>query len=192
MNTDYTDSANWRIHPCNLRIYLSSICVLSVIMIILGIDPGTAALGYGLIATQKGRMECLAFGCVTTQKDVPAPGRLQLLYEKLTELIKKYKPDAIAVEELFFFKNQKTAITVAQARGVTLLAAANNKISVCEFTPLQVKQAVSGFGRAEKQQVQKMVKALLGLKEVPGSDDAADALAIAICAANSQKIPAGY
>jgi len=157
-------------------------------MIILGIDPGTATLGYGVIETQKNKLAVIDYGCATTPKNIPSPARLKSLHDKITELIKKFKPSLIAVEELFFFKNAKTVITVAQARGVALLAAENKNIRICEFTPLQVKQAVSGFGRAEKQQVQKMVKILLGLKDIPKPDDAADALAIAICAANSIKM----
>lgn len=158
-------------------------------MIILGIDPGTATLGYGIIEAQKSKLTVISYGCTTTPKDFPSPTRLKLLYDAVANLIKKHKPRIVAVEELFFFKNAKTVITVAQARGVALLAAENQNVKVCEFTPLQVKQAVSGYGKAEKQQVQKMVKVLLGLKEIPKPDDAADALAIAICAANSQKMP---
>ena len=157
-------------------------------LIILGIDPGTATLGYGIIESQKNKLTVLSYGCATTPKNLPSPARLKLLYDEVTALIKKHKPTLVAIEQLFFFKNQKTVITVAQARGVALLAAENKKINICEFTPLQVKQAVSGYGKAEKQQVQKMVKILLSLKEIPQPDDAADALAIAICAAHCKPV----
>lgn len=130
----------------------------------------------------------MAFGCLETAKTLKVEQRLKILYQKLIAIIKKYNPDCLAIEELFFFKNSKTIISVAQARGMAILAAANLNIQVCEFTPLQIKQAITGYGRAEKQQVQKMVKALLCLKEIPKPDDAADALAVAICAAHSRPI----
>lgn len=155
-------------------------------MIILGVDPGTATLGYGIIDARKNKLTPLGYGCITTPKNISSSARLKSLFDKLIDLIKKYEPQIMAVEELFFFKNAKTVITVAQARGMALLAAENKQINVYEFTPLQVKQAVSGYGKAEKHQVQKMVKAILQLNEVPRPDDAADALAIAICAANFQ------
>lgn len=128
----------------------------------------------------------IGYGCLKTPKDLDDASRLKILYQGLIKLIKKFKPDYLAAEEIFFFKNSKTVISVSQARGVAILAAANLGIPVCEFTPLQVKQAVTGYGRAEKQQVQKMVKLLLDLSEIPRPDDAADAMAIAICAAHSQ------
>lgn len=156
-------------------------------MIILGIDPGTAILGYGCVNAEKNKNKLITYGCLKTPKDFNDASRLKILYEGLVKLIKKLKPDYLAVEKIFFFKNAKTVISVSQARGVTILAAANLGIPVVEFTPLQVKQAVSSYGRAEKQQVQKMVKLLLGLAEIPKPDDAADALAIAICAAHCQK-----
>jgi len=153
-------------------------------MIILGIDPGTAITGYGII--EKGRkLELITYGCIKTSTDLSTAERLDKTYKELKTLIKKYKPEIAAVEDIFFFKNLKTAIKVSQARGVILLAIAQSKIRVAEYTPLQIKQAVACYGRAEKLQVQKMVKAILGLEEIPKPDDAADALAVAICCAHS-------
>ncbi|OIO48540.1 MAG: crossover junction endodeoxyribonuclease RuvC [Parcubacteria group bacterium CG1_02_40_82] len=157
-------------------------------MIILGIDPGTAILGYGCIEAAKNKNRLIGYGCLKTPKNLNDAARLKILYQGITKLIKKFKPDYLALEEIFFFKNSKTVIGVSQARGITILAAANLDIPVIEFTPLQVKQAVTGYGRAEKQQVQKMIKVLLCLKEIPKPDDAADALATAICAAHCQKL----
>lgn len=156
-------------------------------MIILGIDPGTAATGYGLI--KKGRqLKIINYGCIKTETKFSTAERLEQINKHLIKIIKKHKPQKIAVENLFFFKNVKTAIKVSQARGVILATAAQMKISVEEYTPLQIKQAVTGYGRADKSQIQKMVKLLLHLKEIPKPDDAADALAAAICCANSCKI----
>lgn len=153
-------------------------------MIILGIDPGTAITGYGII--EKGRkLELIDYGCIKTSADLSTAERLDKMYKELKILIRKYKPEIAAVEDIFFFKNLKTAIKVSQARGVILLAIAQSKIRVVEYTPLQIKQAVACYGRAEKLQVQKMVKAILGLEEIPKPDDAADALAVAICCAHS-------
>ncbi len=157
-------------------------------MIILGIDPGTAIIGYGVIEESKiksQKLKIIDYGCITTTPDFSTAERLEKLHLELKKLIKKYKPDIVAVEDIFFFKNLKTAIKVSQARGVILLTIAEAKIKLAEYTPLQIKQAVACYGRADKNQVQKMVKALLGLKEVPRPDDAADALAIAICCAHS-------
>lgn len=153
-------------------------------MIILGIDPGTATTGYGLIKKGK-KLNAIDYGCIRTSADLSAPERLNKLYQELNSLIRKHKPDIVAVEDIFFFKNLKTAIKVSQARGVILLTAVKKKTKIMEFTPLQVKQAVACYGRADKVQVQKMVKTLLGLKEIPKPDDAADALAVAICCANT-------
>jgi len=153
-------------------------------MIILGIDPGTAIIGYGLIKKDR-EISLLDYGCITTSKELTSAERLKELHTKLEKIIKKHKPDIAAVEDIFFFKNLKTVIKVSQARGVILLAAAQQKIPVFEYTPLQIKQAITTYGRAEKIQVQKMVKLLLNLKEIPKPDDAADALAVAICCANS-------
>lgn len=150
----------------------------------MGIDPGTAIQGYGCIRAEKNKNDLISYGCLKTPKNLNDATRLKILYRGLVKLIKKFKPDYLAIEEIFFFKNSKTVISVSQARGVAILAAANLNVPVVEFTPLQVKQAVSGYGRAEKQQIQKMVKLLLALKEIPQPDDAADALAIAICAAH--------
>ena len=153
--------------------------------IILGIDPGIADTGYGVIGSQNGKLSCLGYGSIKTSAKLALADRLEIINLELAKLIKKYQPDLIAIEELFFCKNVKTALIVGQARGVVVLTARQNKIPAVEFTPLQVKQAVSTYGRAGKEQVQKMVKIILNLKEPPRPDDAADALAIAICAANS-------
>jgi len=156
-------------------------------MIILGIDPGTAITGYGVIENNKGKLKAIDHGCILTDKKLKMPERLDLLGEELKKIIKKYKPQAMAVEELFFFKNAKTVITVGQARGVVLFVGKNTGLDIHEYTPLQVKQAVVGYGRADKKQVQQMVKAILGLNEIPKPDDAADALAVAICCESSMK-----
>lgn len=153
-------------------------------MVILGIDPGTGITGYGVIEKKENKLKVLDFGCVKTSKDETSGRRLKTIHRAVRKLIKQFKPDLIATESLFFFKNLKTVIAVSQARGVVVLAAEESGVPFCEFTPLEVKQAVSGYGRAEKQQVQKMVKILLNLEEIPRPDDAADALAVAICAAN--------
>lgn len=153
---------------------------------ILGIDPGFGRVGYGIIEqAAKGDWKAVAYGCIETPTGESFVDRLGELHKKIIELIYKYKPSRMAVEDLFFFKNAKTAIKVGQARGAVLLAAVNNKIPVDEFTPLQVKQAITGYGRAEKCQMQKMVPLILGLKGVIKSDDAADALAVALCSAQS-------
>ncbi len=157
-------------------------------MTILGIDPGTATTGFGIIKKLEIRGEKLKvidYGCIKTAANLSTAERLEKLSVELNLLIRKYKPDIVAVEEIFFFKNLKTAIKVSQARGVILLTAAKNKSIIEEFTPLQVKQAVACYGRADKAQVQRMVKTLLNLKQIPKPDDAADALAIAICCAHS-------
>lgn len=160
-------------------------------MIILGIDPGTAITGYGIIKSENGKVKMIDYGCILTEKNLEMPERLDILGKELKKIITKYKPQAMAVEELFFFKNAKTIITVGQARGVILFIGKSvgekQGFGIYEYTPLQVKQAVVGYGRADKKQVQQMVKAILGLKEVPKPDDAADALAIAICCASSIK-----
>lgn len=150
-------------------------------MIILGIDPGIAIVGYGIIEVRGNNYKAIDYGCITTDSKLLFPDRLKLVYDELTNIINKFKPDDYAVEELFFNKNVKTAIKVGQARGVEILAAVNLGLPVFEYTPLQIKQAVVGYGRAEKHQVQEMVKLLLNLQEIPKPDDAADALAIALC-----------
>ncbi|MBI4050694.1 MAG: crossover junction endodeoxyribonuclease RuvC [Candidatus Doudnabacteria bacterium] len=154
-------------------------------MIILGIDPGTATTGYGIIQIKKGASpRLIEYGCITTPKRNRPEKRLTEIYKDLKKLIKKHKPGLLAVESLFFFKNLKTAISVAQARGVVLLCASESKIKIAEFAPLEVKMSLTSYGRADKKQVQYMVKKLLGLKNAPKPDDAADALAVAICASS--------
>lgn len=156
-------------------------------MIIMGIDPGFAIMGFGVIDYRGNRFHTLDYGAITTPAKMILPNRLLLIEEGLNALIDKYKPEAVSVEDLFFNTNTKTAIKVGQGRGVALLCAARAGISVHEYTPLQVKQGVTGYGRADKSQVQYMVKVLLGLNETPKPDDAADALAIAICHAHSYR-----
>jgi crossover junction endodeoxyribonuclease RuvC len=156
--------------------------------VILGIDPGIADTGFGLIEKGKGgKISCLAYGSIKTKAGTPMAERLEIINNELEKIIKKYQPALAAVEELFFQNNAKTAIIVGQARGVILLTCRKNKVPIFELTPLQVKQTIAGFGRADKQQVQKMVKLLLNLKEIPKPDDAADALAIAISVVNEAK-----
>jgi len=157
-------------------------------MLILGIDPGTAALGWGLIEADAKKLELVAFGCLKTNPARSTSQRLKDIFDQLDKLIKKTRPEVMAVEELFFAKNATTAIKVSQARGVILLAGEQHKLKIFEYTPLQIKQALTGYGRAEKRQVQQMVKAVLKLKEIPRPDDAADAIAAAVCCANSMKI----
>ncbi|MHB1653379.1 MAG: crossover junction endodeoxyribonuclease RuvC [Desulfitobacteriaceae bacterium] len=154
-------------------------------MIILGIDPGTAIMGYGIIEQQKNRLAALTYSSWRTPAGSPLPERLLSLYQNLCQLLQEHRPDCVAVEELFFNRNTTTALAVGHARGIVLLAAAQQAIPVYEYTPLQVKQAVVGYGKADKNQVQQMVRALLGLTEIPKPDDTADALAIAICHAHS-------
>lgn len=156
-------------------------------MVILGIDPGTAIAGYGFINKEKSVLKMIDYGCVFTPAKTANSKRINTIANKLKKLIQKYQPQNIAVEQLFFFKNLKTAITVSEARGAILLTANQSNIPIYEYTPLQVKQAVTGYGKADKTQVQKMVKVILNLKEIPKPDDAADALAIAICCANHLK-----
>ena len=147
----------------------------------LGIDPGTAATGYGLVRQQEdGSLLSEGFGVITTSKDSPAQDRLASLYQELQDLLRQHRPDTAAVEKLFFQRNVSTAIAVGQARGVVLLALAQVGIEVYEYTPNEVKQAVSGYGSAAKRQMQEMVRVLLGLEDIPRPDDAADALAVAI------------
>ncbi len=161
-------------------------------MLILGFDPGLATLGYGVIQTDGFRHSLVTYGIVSTPAGMETPKRLCSIYGDVSWLIDKYKPDAIAVEELFFNQNVTTAINVAQARGVLLAACSCKTDQLYEYTPLQVKQAVVGYGRAEKKQVQTMVASLLGLNAIPKPDDAADALAVAICHAHSGKMGAGF
>ncbi|AFS78069.1 crossover junction endodeoxyribonuclease RuvC [Gottschalkia acidurici 9a] len=154
-------------------------------MIIFGIDPGIAIVGYGVVEYKGNKFKVIDYGAITTEPKNTFPERLKMVYDELTFLLDKYNPDSVAIEELFFNKNAKTAISVGQARGVQLLAAINKGLPIYEYTPLQVKQGVVGYGRAEKRQVQEMVKLILGLSKVPKPDDVADALAVAICHAHS-------
>lgn len=154
-------------------------------MRILGIDPGIAIVGTGIVDKVGNKYVPVYYNSVITKAHTPLEDRIETVYNKTVELIKTYKPDAIAVEELFFNNNAKTAFAVGQARGVILLAAKQLSIPFYEYTPLQVKQALTGYGRADKKQMQQMVKSFLGLSEVPKPDDTADALAIAICHGNS-------
>jgi crossover junction endodeoxyribonuclease RuvC len=156
--------------------------------IILGIDPGLADTGYGVVEKDKaGKVTCLEYGSVRTHAGNDTPIRLEKIYNNLDEKIKQYKPGLIAVEQLFFCNNVKTALAVGEARGVVMLLTRKHRLPVVEYTPLQVKQAVSAYGRASKMQIQKMVQFLLKLEDLPKPDDAADALAVAICASNSVK-----
>ena len=153
-------------------------------MIILGIDPGLAIIGWGVIEYRGSHFRTVAYGALRTPAGMRTEERLKMIFDGVTELIDTYHPDAVAVEELFFNTNITTGIRVAEARGVILLCAERAGVAVSEYTPLQVKQAVVGYGRAEKRQVISMVTVLLGLKEPPKPDDTADALAIAICHAH--------
>lgn len=157
-------------------------------MLILGIDPGLAIVGYSLVEKKGNRFSVCDYGVIRTPAEATNYQRLMTIFEELSNLIAIYQPDEMAVEELFFNKNVKTAIEVGQARGVILLTGAQAGLRVAEYTPLQVKQAVVGYGRASKEQVQQMVKALLNLSSLPKPDDAADALAVAICHGNSRTV----
>jgi crossover junction endodeoxyribonuclease RuvC len=157
-------------------------------MLTLGIDPGTATTGYGLITEKRDRLVFVDHGIISTSKDESSQGRLRSIYRGVKKIFIDFKPDVIAVEKLFFGTNSKTAISVGQARGIVLLAAAEMKIPLSEYTPLEVKMAVTGYGKADKKQVQQMVKTLLGLSFIPKPDDAADALAVAICHQHSYRL----
>ena len=158
-------------------------------MIIVGFDPGIATLGYGVIKTEKRKKpEMLDYGIVSTPKEENIAVRLAMIEKGVKQIIDKYKPDEIAIEELFFAKNVKTAITVAHARGVVLLTCVKECGRIYEYTPLQIKQALTGYGRAEKKQIQAMVKMFLNLKAIPKPDDAADALAVALTHAQTNKL----
>ena len=161
-------------------------------MIVLGIDPGYAIVGYGVIRVQNSRYHPLEYGAIVTKAEESFNRRLEIIYDAASAVMQKWKPDAISMEKLYFQNNQKTAIGVAQARGVLLLAAQKAGIQVYEYTPLQVKQAVTGYGKADKRQVQQMVKLLLNLPEIPRPDDAADGLAIAITHAHSIRMRQNY
>ncbi len=154
-------------------------------MRIIGIDPGYAIIGYGIVDYNANRFSVVDYGAVTTKAHTPFEQRLADIYKGLIQLIDTYKPDAMSIEKLFFNTNTTTAIDVAQARGVIVLSAAQAGLKIAQYTPLQVKQSVVGYGRAEKKQVQEMTRLMLGLKTVPKPDDTADALALAICHAHS-------
>ena len=160
-------------------------------MIILGIDPGLAIVGFGVIDKQKNKTEVIDYGVIRTPKEDTLPIRLEKVYKGMCELIDKYKPEQVAIEELFFNTNITTGIAVAEARGVIILACINKGCKLFEYTPLQIKQALTGNGRADKQQVQYMVKAILRLKAVPKPDDAADGLAAALCHSQTKLLLAG-
>lgn len=154
-------------------------------MIVLGIDPGYAIVGVGVIEYNGNKFRTIDYYAITTEAHTPFEERLKIIYEGINEAIEKYNPDFMSIEELFFNDNAKTAIAVGQARGVIVLSAVNHGVEIFEYTPLQVKQAVVGYGRADKTQVQQMTKAILALNSVPKPDDVADALAIAVCHAHS-------
>ena len=160
-------------------------------MIILGIDPGLAIVGFGVLEKQKNKVDVIEYGVITTPKEDTLPTRLEMIYKGMCELIDHYKPDQVAVEELFFNTNITTGIAVAEARGVILLACINKGCKLYEYTPLQIKQALTGNGRADKHQVQFMVKAILKLNAIPKPDDAADGLAAALCHSQTNQLLAG-
>lgn len=154
-------------------------------MRILGIDPGTAIVGFSIIEYKDKKINLLEYGCIYTAKELPMEERLLQIFNGIEEIIKKYSPEHMAIEELFYFKNNKTVISVGEARGVILLAGKKNGLSIQGYTPLQVKIGITGYGKADKKQVQLMVKTLLKMDEIPKPDDAADAIAIAITHINS-------
>lgn len=153
-------------------------------MIILGIDPGYAIVGWGVIEYKSNKFRVIDYGAVTTQAKTPFPQRLADIYSQLNEIILKHRPEVMSMEKLFYNNNAKTVIDVAQARGVITLAAKQNAVEIFEYTPLQVKQSVTGYGRAVKKQVQEMTRVILNLEKIPKPDDTADALAMAICHAH--------
>lgn len=154
-------------------------------MRIIGIDPGYAIIGYGIVEYNNIRFKALGYGAITTPADMPFEQRLKNIYDDIITLLERYKPDCMSVERLYFNTNTTTAIDVAQARGVILLAAVQCGVRISDYTPLQVKQSITGYGRAEKRQVMEMVKSLLNLSSVPKPDDTADALALAVCHGHS-------
>ncbi len=155
-------------------------------MIVIGIDPGLATVGFGVIKIEKERIAPIGYGCIRTSPDKQTPARLLEIFNEITSLFEKYRPDVIAVEKLFFSKNVTNGLSVSEARGVIFLAAQQQNIPIFEYTPNQVKQAITGSGRADKKQVQEMIKRLLALDEIPEPDDAADGLSIALCHVNTQ------
>ena len=162
-------------------------------MIILGIDPGYAIVGFGVLEYKNNHFSVIDYGAITTDAGTPFNRRLEYIYDELTVLLEKYRPDAMSIENLFYNSNAKTVIDVSQARGVIMLAAQKCGVPAFEYTPLQVKQSVVGYGRAEKKQVQEMIKRILFLEKVPKPDDTADALALAICHGHcSGSVASGY
>jgi crossover junction endodeoxyribonuclease RuvC len=155
---------------------------------VLGVDPGTATTGWAIIMERKGEFVPLAYGHISTEKTETDDARILEISEDLKKIVDKYSPQEAAIEELFFFKNKKTVIQVAQARGAILLTLKQKGVKVCGYTPLEVKQALTGYGRADKNQVQEMTKSIMKLSALPKPDDTADALAIALCHINSRKI----
>ena len=150
-------------------------------MKILGVDPGTATTGYGMISAWGKKIKVLSYGCIKTEISKTPEKRLEQIYKQMKSLLKKEKPHIVSIEKLFFFKNMKTAMAVSQAKGVILMACSEKRIPVVEYAPLEVKQALAGYGRATKKDIQQVVKRILRLEEIPRPDDAADALAIALC-----------
>ena len=162
-------------------------------MLVIGLDPGTATTGYGLVREDAGgSLSAVDYGVITTPSRTPMPDRLAQLYSELQQILLLHSPDSAAVEKLFFQKNVTTAISVAQGRGVTLVALSQAGLEVAEYTPMEIKQAIAGYGGADKQQMQHMVRALLDMDDIPRPDDAADALAVAICHIHSRKSRALY
>ena len=157
-------------------------------MRVLGIDPGSSVTGYGIVDELNGSISAVTWGTIRTSNRLPFPKRLKTIYDGLTEIIKKYSPDVASIENLFFAENAKSALKLGQVRGAAILSAANQSIEVAEYTPLEIKQAISGYGRADKGQIQNMVSILLNLNEIPKPFDASDALAIAICHINTSAL----
>jgi crossover junction endodeoxyribonuclease RuvC len=157
-------------------------------MIVLGIDPGTAITGYGIVQElPDGRLQSISHGVIRTSSKIDMPNRLVILYKELTKIVSEFQPESCAVEKIFFSKNVKTAISVGQGRGVVLLALAQGNMEVGEYTPNEIKQSITGYGSADKRQMQEMVKVLLKLDDIPKPDDAADALGVAICHIHHQR-----
>lgn len=159
-------------------------------MRVLGVDPGTATTGYGIVEETMNGLQALDYGVITTSSKLAMPERLQIIYRDLLALAQKWEPETAAVEEVYFSVNVRTAMSVGQARGVAILALADAELEVAEYNPSMVKQAITGYGKADKRQMQEMVRMLLGLSEVPRPDDAADALATAICHLHSARLRA--
>lgn len=157
-------------------------------MRVIGIDPGTAITGWGIVEGDGNNLTALGYGVITTPAGVPLPQRLQTIYQELTAIIQRWQPETAGLEELFFSKNAKTALTVGHGRGVAMLALANANLTIAEYKPLEVKQAITGHGGADKPQIQYMVQLLLSLEDIPRPDDAADALAVAICHLHSARL----